>query len=878
MSEQNKQRFTQPHLWLIKLIGVIVPRRLRANWRQEWEAELRHREALLAEWDRLDWRAKLDLVRRSTSAFWDALWLQPKRLEDEMFQDLRFGLRMLLKQPGFTAIAALTLALGIGANTAIFTLVNSILLRPLPFKDPERLVMVWRANAERTANDLPSSAPLFIDWRERNQVFERMTAFIDGRFNLAGEGEAELIRGANVSAAFFETLGAPPLLGRGFLPGEDRPGAEPVVVLSHGLWQQHYAAAPEIVGQKVTINAQPYTVIGVMPPGFDYPGEIRLWTTLRLDPQGNRQAYFLNVLARLKPGVTQEQAHAGMDGVAAQLAAQYGQTTRDHFDLKPLQEQLTGRLRRPLLVLFAAVGFVLLIACANVANLLLARASSRERELSVRAALGAGRGRLLRQMLTESLLLAVIGGAAGALLAVWSLGWLTSLRALKMARLNEVALDGRALGFTFSLTLLTGAIFGLLPALQNSLRRPNELLKGGGATAARPAGRRVRGGLVVAEVALSLALLIGAGLLIKSFARLLAVDPGFNPEGVLTLNLNLPPARYAQPEQRVAFIQQITERLRALPGARAAATAAYSPLSDIYQNRIFIIEGRPETPKGLFAGQIPVSPDYFRTLEIPLLRGRAFTAFDNAQAAGVVIVNQSFARRNFPNEEVVGKRIHLGTRRPPVWFEIVGVVGDVRQLEIEIDPSPLVYVPHQQSAWSVMSLMARHTGDPKTVAAGLKQAVYAVDKELGIAGLTAFDVVLADSLAERRVLMLLLSVFAGLALLLAAIGIYGVIAYSVSQRTREIGLRMALGARPRDALRLVIGEGMALTGAGIALGLAAALALTRWMKSLLFSVEPTDPTTYAGVALLLALVALLACVIPARRAARVDPMTALRQE
>jgi putative ABC transport system permease protein len=794
-----------------------------------------------------------------------------------MFQDLRFGARMLLKQPGFTAIAALTLALGIGANTAIFTLVNSILLRPLPFKDPESLVMVWRANAERTAKDIPSSAPLFIDWRERNQVFERMTAFIDGRFNLAGAGEAELVRGANVSADFFETLGAPPLLGRGFLPGEDQPGAEPVVVLSHGLWQQRYAAAPEIVGQKVTINAQPYTVAGVMPPGFDYPGDIKLWTTLRLDPQGNRHAYFLNVLARLKPGVTREQAHAGMDGVAAQLAAQYGQTTRDHFDLRPLREQMTGRLRRPLLVLFGAVGFVLLIACANVANLLLARASSRERELAVRTALGAGRGRLLRQMLTESLLLAVIGGAAGALLAVWSLGWLTSIRALKMARLNEVALDGRALGFTFCVTLLTGVIFGLLPALQYSLRRPNELLKGGSA-AARPASRRLRGGLVVVEVALSLSLLIGAGLLIKSFARLLAVDPGFNPEGVLTLNLNLPPARYAQPEQRVAFIQQITERLRALPGAQAAATAAYSPLSDIYNNRIFIIEGRPETPKGLFAGQIPVGPDYFRTLEIPLLRGRAFTAYDNAQAAGVVIVNQSFARRNFPNEEVVGKRIHLGTRRPPVWFEIVGLVGDVRQLELETEPRPLVYVPHQQSAWSVISLMARRTGDPQPVAAGLKQAVYSVDKELGIAGLTTFDAVLADSLAERRVLMFLLSVFAGLALLLAAIGIYGVIAYSVSQRTREIGLRMALGARPRDALRLVIGEGMTLTLTGIALGLAAALALTRWMKSLLFSVEPTDPMTYAGVALLLALVALLACVIPARRAARVDPMTALRQE
>ncbi len=867
----------RPHLWLIRYIGLIVPRRLRADWRQEWEAELQYREALLAEWDQLNWRNKRALLWHSAGAFCDALWLQPRRLEDEMFQDLRFGARMLLRNKAFTAVALLTLALGIGANTTIFTLVNSILLKPLPFKEPAALVMVWRTNAERTAKDVPSSVPLFMDWQQQNQVFERMTAFSAGRFNLAGAGEAESVRGATVSASFFETLGVAPLLGRGFLPAEDRPGAEPVVVLSHGLWRQYFGASPGIIGQRVTINAEPYTVTGVMPPGFDYPNEVRLWTTLRLDPQANRQAFFINVLARLKPGLTLAQAHAGMDGVAAQVAAQQGQSQRDHFDLRPLREQLTGQLRRPLLVLFGAVGFVLLIACANVVNLLLARASGRERELAVRAALGAGRARLLRQMLTESLLLAVIGGAVGALLAIWSLGWLTSLKALKLARLDEVALDGRVLGFTFVVTLLTGAIFGLLPALQTSLRQPNAVLKGGG-VAARPAGRRLRSGLVVAEVALSLVLLIGAGLLIKSFATLRAVDPGFNPTGVTTLNLNLPPARYMQPERRMAFIQQVTEKLQALPGIQAAATAAYSPLNENYNGRIFIIEGRPETPQGLVAGQVPVSPDYFRTLEVPLLRGRVFTARDDAQAAGVVIVNQSFARRHFPNEEAVGKRIHLGTRRPPVWFEIVGVVGDVRQLKLETEPPALVYVPHQQSAWSWMSLMVRSTGDPQTVAAGMKQAVHAVDKELGVAGLSTLDTVIADSLAERRVLLLLLGVFAGLALLLAAVGIYGVIAYSVAQRTREIGVRMALGARPRDALRLVIGEGMLLTLGGIALGLVAARVLTRWMKTLLFDVEPTDPATFVAITLLLALVALLACVIPARRAAKVDPMTALRHE
>ncbi|MGH9845831.1 MAG: FtsX-like permease family protein, partial [Blastocatellia bacterium] len=446
-------------------------------------------------------------------------------------QDLRFGLRMLRKNPGFSLVAILTLALGIGANTTIFTMVNSILLKPLPFKDPERLVMVWRTNAEKTAKDVPSSAPLFIDWQQRNQVFEQMTAFTTGRFNLAGAGEAESARGANVSAGFFATLGVPPLLGRGFLPDEDKPGAEAVVVLSHGIWQQQFGAAPGIIGQQVTVNARPCTVVGVMPPGFDYPGEARLWRTLTLDPQANRQAYFINVLARLKLGMTREQAHAGMDGVAMQVAAQYAQPARDHFELKPLGEQLTGAIRRPLLVLFGAVGFVLLIACANIANLLLARASGREREIALRAALGAGRGRLLRQLLTESLLLAAFGGIAGLLLAVWSLSWLKGLSVLKLARLDEVALDGRVFGFTALAVLLTGAVFGLIPALQVSLQQPQRLgavLKGSGSSAAsRPESQRLRAGLMVVEIALSLVLLVDASMIVeRAIASLSGVFAG----------------------------------------------------------------------------------------------------------------------------------------------------------------------------------------------------------------------------------------------------------------------------------------------------------------------------------------------------------------
>jgi len=867
-------------LWLIRVIGVLVPRRLRADWKQEWEAELRYRESLLADWDNLNWTTKLDLLRRSLGAFWDALALQPQRLEDEMFQDLRYGIRMLLKSPGFTLIAIVTLALGIGANTTIFTMVNSMLLKPLPFKNPDRLVMVWRTNAEKTAKDLPSSVPLFIDWQQRNQVFEEMTAFTNGRFNLAGADEAALVRGANVSAGFFETLGVPPLLGRGFLPDEDKPGAEAVVVLSHGLWQQQFGAAPGVIGQQVTINARPCTVVGVMPPGFNYPDETRLWRTLTLDPQANRQAYFINVLARLKPGLSREQAHAGMDSVAAELAAQFAQPARDHFDLRPLGEQLTGAIRRPLLVLFGAVAFVLLIACANIANLLLARASGREREIAVRAALGAGRGRLLRQLLTESLMLAALGGIAGLLLAVWSMSWLKGLSVLKLARLDEVALDGRVLGFTTLAVLLTGAVFGLIPALQVSLpqlQHLGALLKGSSA-ASRPASQRLHAGLMVVEIALSLVLLVGAGLLIKSFLKLQAVDPGFKAEGVVTLNLNLPDARYGQPEKRTAFLQQITEKLQALPGVEATATAAYSPLSDIYNSRIFIIEGRPETPQGLFAGQIPVSPDYFRTLQIPLLGGRAFSVHDDAQAPGVVIVNQSFANRFFPNEDVVGKRIHLGTRRPPVWFEIVGVVGDVRQLKLESEAPPLAYVPHLQSAWSFVSLLVRPKGEAQMLAGTLKQAVAAVDKDLGVAGLTTLDATLADSIAERRVLMTLLGVFAGLALLLAAVGIYGVIAYSVAQRTQELGIRMALGAEARDVLRLVIGQGMKLALLGVALGLLASFGLTRLMEKLLFDVSATDPWTFVLLPALLLVVALLACYFPAHRATQLDPLVALRHE
>ena len=864
------------HLWLIRFIGVIVPRRLRADWKQEWEAELRHREDLLARWERIDRRHKFDLFRRSTSAFRDALWMQTYRWEDEMIQDVRYGLRILGQNPGFTLIAIITLALGIGANTTIFTMVNSILLRPLPFLEPERLIMVWRTNAEHTSRNGPSSVPLFIDWQQQNQVFEQMTAFSTGRFNLAGQGEAESIRGATVSATFFDTLGVRPILGRGFLADEDKPGAEPVVVLGYGTWQQQFGGAPGVIGQQVILNARPCTVVGITPPGFNYPEESKLWRPLSLDPQGNRQAYFINVLARLKAGTSRQQAQAGMDSVAAQVATQHGQPARDYFDLTPLDEQLTDSIRSPLWILFGAVGLILLIACVNIANLLLARASGREREIAVRVALGAGRARLLRQLLTESLLLAAIGGIAGFLFAVWSLSWLKGLNAPRVARLDEVAVDWRVLSFTMLAVLITAAVFGLVPALQVSLQDSSSVLKGG--SGSKPQTQRLRAGMMVVEIAMSLVLLLGAGLLIRSFLKLRAVDPGFKPEGVATLNLNLPDARYGQPEERTAFLQQITERMQALPRTEASATAAYSPLSDLYNVRIFIIEGRPESPQGLFAGQIPVSPDYFRTLAIPVRAGRVFSTHDDSHAPSVVIVNQSFANQFFPDEEVIGKRIHLGTRRPPVWAEIVGMVGDVRQLKLERNAPALIYVPHMQSAWSFVSLMARSNESPQMLAMELKKSVTTIDKDLGVSGVTTLDEVLADSIAERRVLMMLLGLFAAIALILAAIGIYGVVAFSVAQRTHEFGIRMALGAQPINVLALVLKQGMKLAFCGLAVGLLSSYPLTGLMNKLLFEVSPTDSWTFVVLPALLMLVALLACYFPAHRATKVEPLVALRHE
>jgi putative ABC transport system permease protein len=876
------KEFLKPHLWLIRFIGVIVPRRFRTRWRREWEAELEYREEMLARWDRLDWRNKLELMRRSLGAFWDALLLQPRRLEDEMFQDLRFGVRMFLKNPGFTAVAILALALGIGANTAIFSLVDAVLWRPLPFREPERLVLVGRTGAQGSANDAPVSAPIFIDWQNRNEVFSRMTAFDRASLTLAGEPEPEVLSGATVSAGFFDTLGVLPALGRGFLTDEDQPGAEPVVLLSHALWQRRFGGDPGIVGKRLTVNDRPVTVVGVMPPGFDYPGGITLWTIFTPDSETDRNYHHYAVVARLKPGVTVKQAQANMDGVSRQMAEQYPQSSRHHFAwLYPLHEYLVGDFRKPLLLLFGAIGLVLLIACANVANLLLMRAAGRGRELAVRAALGASRRRLIRQMLTESALLAALGGAAGLLVAVWCMKLISGFSSLEISRMNEVTLDWRVLGFTGLAVLLTSLFCGVVPAWLYSRQPPGEALKDSvtRATGGRRSGR-LRGGLVVAELALSLTLLIGAGLLIKSFVSLQAVKPGFNPEGVMTLNVVLPLTRFVQPAQQSAFVAQVAEKLQALPGVQSTALGASVPMDGNYGARVYAIEGRPVPDPGNASAVInfPVSPDYFRALQIPLLKGRGFSERDDAKTTPVIIVNQSFARRYFPDEDATGRRVRLVTERPSVWREIVGVVGDVKQERLNARVRPIVYFPYSQRPGPIVTLLARSSGDQASLANAMKQIVYSVDKDLGITRLATLEQLLGNSLAQSRSVMTLLAAFAALALALAAIGIYSVLAYSVTQRAQEIGIRLALGAQRSDVVRLIVGQGLKLIGLGVALGLSAAFGLTHLMRDLLFGISATDPIIFTAVPLLLAAVALLACYVPARRATRVDPLAALRYE
>jgi putative ABC transport system permease protein len=815
-----------------------------------------------------------------------------------LLQDLRYGFRVLLQRPGFTAVAVLALALGIGANTAIFSVVNAVLLRALPYSDAGRLVRLYTGSDPSTAPNGPLSYPDLLDYRAQSRTLEYVVGYQSvGTVMLVGGGEAERVRGAEVMADLFPMLGAKAERGRVFTREEDAAGGPAVVVISDGLWRRRFGADPSVVGREVKMGlaGRAATVIGVMPRGFKFPPEdqetidyyvpfVEENERLRDVSFNNRASYSYPVVAKLRPGVTFEEAAAEVGTIATRLAAEYPDAgARRRARLVSLHEDLVGEYRAPLLVLLGAVGFVLLIACANVANLLLARAASRSKEMAIRTALGAGRLRIARQLLTESLLLALAGGGLGLLLAVWGVDALVRLSPANVPRLSETSLDARVLVFTFAVSLLTGVVFGLVPALQASKTDLAGSLKEGGRGGTSGAARsRLRSLLVVAEVALSLVLLIGAGLFLRSFARLLGTDPGYSPERVLALTVALDTKKYTDGDSRAEFFGRAVEAVRAVPGVEAAAVTRLLPLGNRDTFDTFEIAGRPSPPGERRAARFyAVSPDYFRVMSIPVLRGRAFADTDTSKSPRVMVVNEAFVREFFGGADPTGQRIVLddadGTQLPPC--EIVGVVGSVRYERLNDRERPEFYAPFRQSPDFAMEVVVRsRASDAAALAPPVRAALKGVDGNLLIWETRTMDELVGRSVAPQRFNVALLGVFACVALLLAAVGLYGVIAYTVALRTHEIGIRVALGARPRDVVRMVVGHGMGLTLAGIALGLAGSLALARLVSGLLYGVSATDPPTFILVPLLLAAVALAACLVPARRATKVDPLVALRHE
>jgi putative ABC transport system permease protein len=806
-----------------------------------------------------------------------------------LLQDLRYGARMLWKSPGFTLIAVITLALGVGANTAIFSVIDALMLRPLPFREPDKIFQVWESNVKLGYNEMDASYPNFADWRDQNQVFEQIAIYSGRTYNLAGAAEPERIQGAIVAPAFFPLLGVKPMLGRVLAPEEDHPNKVFSVVMSERLWRRRFNSDPQIIGRTISLGFESFTVVGVVPNISDMaflPNDTDIWIPISHGSGfDNRDGHGYQVMARLKQGVTREQAQADLDRIAGSLATQHPDSnTGQAVRLIPLQEQIVGDFKLALLALMGAVLFVLLIASANVANMLLARAAGRQKEISIRAALGAGRLRLIRQLLAESLLLAGLGGAAGLLLAVWGVYLLVAFGPAELPRAGEVAVDMRALGFTFVVSLLTGIIFGLAPALQASRPNLNEMLKDGVRGATGSSGhRRMRSLLVVSEIALSLALLVGAGLLMRSFLKLQAVDPGFNPNNMLTMRVSLNGPNYAKAESRIAFYDQLLDKIKALHGVQSVGARYKIPLvpADDYANLAFAIEGRSSDPANQpTAYYNTVSPDLFHTMEIPVSKGRPFNEHDDLRAQRVIIINETLARRYFPGEDPIGKRMTLEDKNPKEedWATIVGVVKDTKPLALDGKPAPEMYLPFAQRPARSMALMIRTTNKPESVAAAVRRNVLALDRNQLAYGLRTFEGVMSEAVAKPRFRTSLLGVFAAVALILAMVGVYGVMSHAVTQRTREIGIRMALGAEPRDALKMVMRQGAKLAAAGVTIGSGAAAALTWLIEGLLFDLRAADPVTFVTAPLLLAGAALLACYLPARRATKVDPIVALRYE
>jgi putative ABC transport system permease protein len=802
-----------------------------------------------------------------------------------LVQDLRYTVRVLLKKPAFTAIVVLALAIGIGANTAIFSVVNAILLRPLPYKDFDRISMIWMDNPKLGVKEDWHPYPNYVDYKEQNQVYEDMAAFNNRSFNLTGAGDPVRVLGAWNTASLFSVLGVPPSNGRVFTEEEEEPGKDLVVVLSDGLWRSRFGRDPNIVGQTISMNGANRTVIGVMPAGFSFPDKTtEVWVPLAISPQRkqDRNAISFKAVGRLKPGVSMAQARAEMGAIAKRLDEQYSRSDYG-VNLVMLRDQETGSVKPALLVLLGAVAFVLLIACANVANLLLARAAIREKEIAIRLAIGARRSRIIRQLLTESAVLGLVGGAAGLLLAVWGLRVLVALSPGDIPRFDQAGIDGRVLVFTLAVSLLTGLIFGLVPSLQASKPDLNSTLKEGGRGTTGGAGAlRVRNLLVVSEIALSLVLLVGAGLLIRSFIRLQQFDLGFNPDNLATMRIQLPGTKYREAAQVEAFYKQLFERIESVPGVQSVGAISDVFLSDTPNSTNFSIEGRP-VPTGADSIEVPldsVSPGYFRTMGIPLQRGREFDERDVRGSTPVVIVNETFVRRFFPDEDPLGKRFVYGGAGPDnnQWITIVGVVGDMRRTGFDRPVRPETFLPHSQATSGTLTIIARTSGDPASLSNTLRGEVWAIDKDQSVFDLKTMDQTLSEMSSQRRFNMLLLGVFASLALTLAAVGIYGVMSYSVAQQTHEIGIRMALGAGQTDVLGMVVRRGMLLAASGIGIGLIGAIALTRLMSSLLYGVSATDPLTFVVIPIVLGIVALGACFVPASRATKVDPMIALRYE
>ncbi len=917
MVERRKDRLSKPHLWLIRGIGVIVPRRFRPGWRQEWEAELRYREELLAEWDNLDWRNKLALLWHSLGAFMDALWLQPRRMEDEMFQDLRFGVRMLAKNPGFTLVVAITLALGIGANTAIFGLADAALFRPLPVVEaPDRLVMVTRgADAWATI-----SYPDFKVLRERNEVLSDLALYMGTQVSFGNGARSEVVFGSLVSANYFDTLGVKPVLGRTFLPEEDRtPGAHPVVVLSHGFWRSRFDSDPALVGQTIVLNGQRFTVVGVAPAGFDGetpPMKVNLWIPAMMtatmmvalpfeqrvppDLLSSRRHERFSAIGRLKPGIALAQAQAALETINRQLEQADPILPEQRFDpnadrslrlinprgivISNIREMAVTASR----LLAATVITVLLIACANVANLLLARATTRRKEVAVRLALGATRWRLIRQLLTESVLLSLVGATAGLLFAYWIKRLLLAFKPPFPSAFTftlDLPLDGRALGFTLLLAVATGVIFGLFPALQAS--RPDvvpALKDESGAEGARRRWLNLRGALVVAQIALSLALLISTGLFLRSLSYTRQIDLGFKPDNVLEVSFNLALQGYNEAKGR-EFYRQIVERLKRLPGTQSACVTNMLPFGFVALGSPVVPEGREIPPNERpFPSSFAVGPRYFETIGTPLIRGRDFTAQDTINSPQVAIVSEKLARRLWPEikdlGDALGRTLRVGDQNA-ISCEVIGVARDSKNNifnSIDREPEPTVYRPFAQGYSAAASVVVRAVGDPGDLIPAVRREVAALDENLPAQDLQPLTETTGLATWSARTGAAALSFFGLLGLLLASVGIYGVMSYSVARRTREIGLRMALGAESRDVVKLIVKQGMGLALIGTVTGLALAVAATRLIASLLYGVTATDPATFAGVAIFLMIVALLACYLPARKATKVDPMEALRHE